>query len=316
VITIASSDEYLQRMLSLDRAGAGEILAFYEHRVGMICKDPKLMLLPLDDHLVHRGDGVFETMKFVDGRIYQLDGHLERLHRSAGTIFLTPPVRMETTREIALDVASAAGTEDGVLSIYVGRGPGGFTTDFRECPVSSMYVVARTLHSKSEEIYARGVTAFRAKTPAKQCYLARIKSVDYLPNVLMKREAIINGYDFPLCFDEQGFLAEGSTENVLMVDEGGTIVIPELCNALPGTTLMRGLELIREEVPFIFRPIREEEIYQARELILSGTTLDALSIVRYNDKPISDVRPGPVSKRLRELIRKDIRENGVEIKRI
>jgi branched-chain amino acid aminotransferase len=311
VITIATSDEYLQRMLSLPRPGAGEILAFYEHRVGMICKDPKLMLLPLDDHLVHRGDGIFETLKYEEGLIYQLDAHLDRLVRSAESIFLTPPVRIGTIREIVLEVTAAAGAERGVVSIYIGRGPGGFTTDFRECPVASLYVVARRLHQRSEEAYAKGVTAFRSKTPAKQCYLARIKSVNYLPNVLMKREAVINGYDFPLCFDEQGFLAEGSTENVLMVDDNGTIAVPELCNALPGTTLMRGLELIRVEVPFVFRPIREEELYGARELILVGTTLDALSIVRFNGKPIGDVRPGPVSKRMRELIRQDMQNNGV-----
>jgi branched-chain amino acid aminotransferase len=312
-IKIAASDEYLQRMLSLERPGAGEILAFYEHRVGLICRDPKLMLLPLDDHIVHRGDGIFETMKYEAGRIYQLDAHLERLVRSAESIFLTPPVRIGTLREIVLQVCAASGTTDGVVSIFVGRGPGGFTTDFRECPVASLYVVARTLHRKPEEVYSRGVTAFRAKTPAKQCYLARIKSVDYLPNVLMKREAVINGYDFPLCFDEQGFLAEGSTENVLAVDQAGTIVVPDLCNALPGTTLMRGLELIREEVPFVFRQIREEELSQFKELVLVGTTLDALSIVRFNGKPVHDVRPGPVSRRMRELFRKDIRENGIEI---
>jgi branched-chain amino acid aminotransferase len=311
MIPIASSEEYLQRMLAVQRPGAGEVLAFYEHRVGLICRDPKLMVLPLDDHLVHRGDGIFETMKYEGGKIYQLDAHLERLERSAASIFLTPPARTGTIRGIVLEVAAAGGAENGVISIFTGRGPGGFTADFRECPVSSLYVVARKLHARSEEAYAKGVTAFRASTPAKQCYLARIKSVNYLPNVLMKREAVVAGFDFPLCFDEQGFLAEGSTENVLMVDEGGKIVVPELCNALPGTTLMRGLELIKGEVSFTFRHIREEELYLARELVLVGTTLDALSIVRFNGKPVHDVRPGPVSRRMRELFRNDIAENGV-----
>jgi len=136
--------------------------------------------------------------------------------------------------------------------------------------------------------------------------------MDQLMNMLMKMEAIEKGYDFPLCFDEQGFLAEGATENVVIVNEKGTLVIPEMNNALPGTTLMRALDLIKDEVGFVFRSIREEEIYEAREVILLGTTIDALSIVRYNDKPIHDVRPGPVSKRLRELLQKDLWENGVE----
>jgi branched-chain amino acid aminotransferase len=173
--------------------------------------------------------------------------------------------------------------------------------------------VIRRLPEKPQSFWENGVSAFKATTPAKQCYLSRIKSVDYLPNVLMKREAIIKGYDYPFCFDEQGYLAEGATENICMVDEQGKLVVPELRSALPGTTLMRALDLIKEEYPFVFRPVLEEELYKAREIILLGTTLDAVSVVRYNNKPIHDVRPGPVSKRFLELIRKDQQENGIPV---
>ena len=130
----------------------------------------------------------------------------------------------------------------------------------------------------------------------------------------MKREAIIKGYDYPFCFDDQGFLAEGATENICIVDENGKLTVPELHNALPGTTLMRALDLIKDEYPFVFRPVQEEEIYNAREVILLGTTLDAVSVVRYNGKPIHDVRPGPVSRRFLQLLCKDHRENGTPVK--
>jgi branched-chain amino acid aminotransferase len=315
VVKIVDAKEYVEKILSLHRPGEENYLAFYDHRLGVICKEPRLLLIPLDDHLVHRGDGVFETLKFVRRKIYLLDAHLERMAKSCKAIFLDPPCSWEKIRELVLEVARAAGIDNGVISLFLGRGPGGFTTDFRECPYSSLYIVVRKLPVKPPYFWEKGVTAFKAETPAKQGYMAKIKSVNYLPNVLMKMEAIKKGYDFPLCFDEQGFLAEGSTENVVIVNEKGTLVIPEMNNALLGTTLMRGLDLIKNEVDFVFRSIKEDEIYEAREVILLGTTIDAVSVVRYNDKPIHDVRPGPVSKRLRELLQKDQLENsksGVE----
>ncbi|MDD4952799.1 MAG: aminotransferase class IV, partial [Desulfovibrionaceae bacterium] len=120
------------------------------------------------------------------------------------------------------------------------------------------------------------------------------------------------GFDYPLCFNEHGFLAEGATENVCLVNRRGALHIPEFTNALAGTTLMRAVDLIKGELEIIFRPIREDEILEAREVIIVGTTVDAVSVVRYEGKPIFDVRPGPVSRRLRELLMNDLRENGLE----
>jgi branched-chain amino acid aminotransferase len=308
---ILDTDAYVDRLLAAHRPGAHKICAFYDHRIGAISQDPRLLLMPVDDHLVHRGDGVFETMKFANGKIYQLDPHIRRLGRSTEAIFLAPPISLDAIRDITLDVARAANCEEGRLRILMGRGPGGFGISPMECPVPSLYVISYLVKPKGEELWEKGVTAFRTAYPAKQSWLAGIKSINYLPNVLMKREAVEKGYDFALCFDEHGFLAEGATENVIMVDENGTVVVPDLSNALAGTTLMRALELIGAERETDYRKISEDEVYQARELIIVGTTWDALAIVRYNDKPIHDARPGPVAKRIRELLQQDFAENGV-----
>lgn len=310
---ILSSEDYLQRMLSLPRPGGEKVLAFYEHRIGAVCRDNRLMLLPLDDHLVHRGDGVFETLKYINGRIYQLDAHIERMKRSSKAIFLEPPCPWEHIRQLIIETARAGEERTGLLRILLGRGPGGFGIDPAECPTPSLHIVAYRYKPKPEEYHERGVTAFRTSIPAKQGYLARIKSIDYLPNMLMKREAVEKGMDFPVCFDEQNFVAEGSTENVAMVDQSGTLVIPELTNALRGTTLMRALDLIQGQVPIAFKAINEHEIYEAREFMILGTTPDALAIVRYNGKPIHDVKPGPICKRLRQLLIEDLEKNGVEV---
>ncbi len=309
---IASASQYIERILELPRPGEENIFAFYDHRLGLICKDPKVMLIPLDDHLVHRGDGVFETAKFISRKIYQLDAHLERMEKNCKAIFIKSPVSFARIRDLVLEVAGATDNEDGYLSIFMGRGPGGFSIDFRECPKSSLYIVARRYKNYPDTFWEKGVSACRSERPAKQSYMAKIKSVNYLPNVLMKKEAVDKGCDFALCFDENDCLAEGAIENVIIVNEHGRIIIPDLSNALTGTTLMRAIDLIKNEVSFVFRSIQESEIYEAKEVILLGTTLDAVSVVRYNGQPIHDVRPGPVSKRLRELILEDIQNNGIE----
>jgi branched-chain amino acid aminotransferase len=309
-IPVVDSTTYVEKLRQAWRPGGEKVLAFYEHRVGVICKDSKLMLMLWDDHLVHRGDAVFETMKWVDRKMYQLDAHLKRMERSGSAIFLAPPCSLEEVREITMEVARAAGTDLGLVRILLGRGPGGFGIDPTECPVPSMYVVAYAFKPKPETYWSEGVTTFRTGIPAKQSWIATIKSTDYLPNVLMKREALEKGYDYPLCFDAQNFLAEGATENVCLVDAAGTLVVPELTSALAGTTLMRAIELLGDELPVAFRKVGEGEIYNAREVIILGTTGDAVAAVRYNGKPIHDVKPGPVARRMRELLQADLRENG------
>ncbi|WP_461210153.1 aminotransferase class IV [Desulfocurvus sp. DL9XJH121] len=313
MIPVLDSEEYLRKMVSVRRPGRDDVLAFYEHRLGAVCTDPQLMLLPMDDHIVHRGDGVFETMKFEGRKLYQLDAHLNRMRRSAQTIHLEPPCTWERLREIVLEVAGTTDAEDGLVRILLGRGPGGFGIDPRECPIPSLYVICYRLHRHDDAWYEKGATAFRTSIPAKQDWIARIKSVNYLPNVLMKREAVEQGYDFPICFDDDEFLAEGAVENLCLVDKTGTIIVPELTNALAGTTMYRALELLGGETKSFFRKIREEEIFDARELMVFGTSSDCLSIVRYQGKPIGDARPGPVSRRARELLRRDIEENGIAI---
>ncbi len=313
MIPVLDSETYAQHMFDLPRPGQEDVLAFYEHRVGAICRDPKLMLIPLDDHLVHRGDGVFETLKYIDGKLYQLDPHIERMQRSSAAIFLEPPCPWEKLRELVLEVARAGEAQQGLVRILLGRGPGGFGIDPNECPEPSLYLVAYALHPKGEDAYERGVTSYRSSIPAKQSYMATIKSIDYLPNMLMKREAQEKGFDFGLCFDDNGFLAEGSTENCCIVDQAGVIHVPTFTNSLAGTTLLRGIELLKGEVETCFCSFSEEEILAAKEFMVVGTTIDALPVVSFNKQPIGDGKPGPVCRRMRELLRADLLENGTPI---
>jgi len=312
-VQVLDSKTYLEKMLAAPRPGVEQVLAFYEHRVGAVCKDPALMLMPWDDHLVHRGDGVFETVKWVDGRVYLLDEHLARMEKSGSAIDLAPPCPWAEVREIVLGVARTCGTDNGLLRILLGRGPGGFGIFPSECPEPSLYIAAYRLTPKPESVFEKGVTAFRTSIPAKQSYLATIKSIDYLPNVLMKKEAVAKGKDFPVCFDSRGFMAEGATENVALVDEGGCITVPKLDNALSGTTMLRVLKLAEGRIPHCYRTITEDDIYRAKEMLVLGTTNQVTPVIEYNDRPIGDGKPGPVGRKLLEMLRRDEAQYGVKL---
>ncbi len=312
-VPVLSSEDYLQKMLAVPRVCAKDILAFYEHRVGAVCTDARLMFAPLDDHIAHRGDGVFETVKYTDGRLYQLDAHLERLQRSASGLFLEPPCPWAKIRELIMEVAAAGKEKLGQMRILLGRGPGGFGVDPYECPESSLYLVAYRFHAKPESWFAEGLKGFRTSIPAKQSYMAKLKNTNYVPNMLMIREAREKHADTPFCFDELGYLAESAIANLCIVDASGTLSVPEFTSSLPGTTLLRALELLKGTLPITFRRISEGEIISAREVILFGTGPDCVAITSYEGKKIGTGKAGPIAEKARKCIIEDIRATGTPV---
>lgn len=312
-VPVVTGEELTARLLATPRPGEHNILAYYEHRLGVVCREPRLMLLPLDDHLAHRGDGIFETVKYVDGRMYQFEEHLNRMRNSAAGIHLQPPCPWEEIREIILQTAAAGGERTGMMRMLLGRGPGGFGIDPAESPQSSLYIVAYRFTPRTEEWYLKGLKGFRTSIPAKQGYLARIKNANYLPNVLMVREAHSKGMDVPFCFNEQGFLAESAIANICLVNREGVLEVPTFTNALPGTTIRRALELLDGTVTHVLRPVREEDILNASEVLMLGTGPDCVSVVEYEGRAIGDGKEGKTAGLLRRLIREDIKENGTPV---
>ena len=309
-ISVLTSDEYAQRLLSAKRCGEGALYAFYEHRLRAVTRDPKQMLIPVDDHLVHRGDGVFESLKAEHGRIYLLDAHLERLAKSAQGLDLELPCALAELREAVTAVAGAAGRPAQNLRIIAGRGPGGLGLDPSESPQSSLYIIAYRFTPKPEEYYAQGLTACRSAVPAKSGVDAQIKSTNYITNMLMVREAKERGVDLSVAFDSAGGLAEAAIANVCIVDAQGTLAVPEFTHALKGTTILRAMELMGREMPVALRKVTEEEMFAAREMLVLGTTFDCTAIVNYEGRAIGSGRPGPVAGRILALLRGDLLSNG------
>jgi branched-chain amino acid aminotransferase len=289
--------------------------AMYSSVLGGVVTHPFLMTIPMDDHMVHRGDGIFEVFKCVDGRIYNLQRHLERLERSSRAIYLKLPVGLEELTRIVVETIRLTGERDCLIRLFVSRGPGGFTTDPYECPASQVYVVVGRLNGYPDAFYSKGVRAKSSSVPIKKSYFANIKSCNYLPNVLMKKEAVDNQVEFTVSVDENGFLGEGSTENVGVVTGDGRLKLPKFSRILQGTTVMRATELAEPLVAagtlqaVVFEDITLTEAFSSAEMLLFGTTFDILPVVAFDRHAIGSGAPGPVFRALREQLRCDMWDN-------
>jgi 4-amino-4-deoxychorismate lyase len=281
--------------------------AFYSSWYGGIIKNPHLMLIPMDDHMVHRGDGVFEAIKVEARAVYLLDEHLDRLFSSAEKIALIPAMTRDNMKNIILETLRAADQNDAFLRVYLSRGPGNFSVNPYDSLGPQLYVVVTQLKSPSHEKYTHGVAIGKSTIPCKDPWMAQIKSCNYLYNVLMKKEAVDRHLDYVIGIDADGFISEGYTENIMIVDPSGMIVYPSLNGILKGITMIRACELAREfGITAIERPITQKELLSAREIMMTGTSLDVLPVARFEDHPIA---LGPIAKQLREWMRNDIK-NG------
>ncbi len=289
-----------------------DYLAMFSSIFGGIIKEPIFMTVPIDDHMVHRGDGVFEVIKCQSGWLYQIDAHLRRLENSAKIIGLKLPALFKDIKEIAKETVQAGGEKDCIVRIFVSRGPGGFTTNPFECSESQIYVVVTRLNKPPLEHYAKGVKVIISKIPIKPGIFSQVKSCNYLPNVLMKKEAIEAGAHYAVLLDEKGFLAEGATESIGILSKSNCLKFPKFGRVLKGITVSRLANLAKSLIKqgllkdVIFTDISVKEVYTAKEVFLLGTTIDVLPVTSFEDKKINHGKPGPVANALKKLIEKDV----------
>ncbi len=314
-LNLVTKDNFFSFIQAGGKPWQANYLAMYSSQWRGVTTDPALMMIPADDHLVHRGDGVFDVMRCIRGRIYQLEGHLARLERSAKAVSLDPPAEYPRLTDIIKEVTVLGGAKDCLIRVVLSRGPGSFAVNPFDCPETQLYINTVRFEGYPEELYRIGVTACTSSIPIKKAFFATIKSCDYLPNVLMKIEAGKKGCGYPVSLDEEGFIAEGATENIGIVTADGMILFPDFQRTLAGTTAQRVYSLAEELAGtglirgVAFARIMPDEACMAKEMFLTGTSINILPIVAYDGKTIGTGRPGDVIRRLSEMLLKDMTEN-------
>ena len=212
-----SFDDAVTRLRECRPDHHGPYLAMYSSWYGGIVTEPSLMLVPIDDHMVHRGDGIFEAFKALDGRIYLLEAHLDRLERSAKLIELSLPLTRTELKEAVIQTIGAANTPDTLIRLYVSRGPGDFSPQPYACIGPQVYVVVTRLSRLEPRLREHGCSMALSSVPIKPDFFSTVKSCNYLPNAMMKKEAADMGVDYTVGLDELGRMAEGPTENLGLV---------------------------------------------------------------------------------------------------
>lgn len=309
---ILCSDEWFERLTASRRCMDEKLYAMYSSVVDGIVTDPALMGVPVDDHIVHRGDGVFESFKCLDGSIYNLGAHLARLEKACVTLGLELPVTLEELAAVTAETVRAGGRRDALVRLLVSRGTGTMGVNPYECDRAEFYVVVYHLTKKEVDGVPAGVRVKTSSIPLKPGFFATVKTCNYLPNVLMKKEAVDAGVDFVVSVDENGNLGEGATENVGIVTAERELLMPPAERVLAGTTARRALQLAQGLVErgilksAGFHPVPLALARDAAEMHIYGTTPNVTPVVEFDGKPLSGGKAGPVAMELFELLKKEM----------
>lgn len=283
--------------------------AMYSSFFGGITLDPAMMSIPLDDHMVHRGHGVFDTAMLLNGYLYELDAHLDRFLRSSAKAKISSPFPRETLRSILIQMTAASKCKKGSIRYWLSSGPGDFLLSPPGCPEPAFYaVVIDDDYSQQKE----GVKVVTATIPMKPPLFATMKNVNYLPNVLIKMEAEEKGAFASIWVDEQGYIAEGPNVNVAFISKDKELLLPSFDKILSGCTAKRLLALAPKLVEKGLLKsvgtgdIMLEEAKKSAEMMFVGSGLPILPIVEWDEQPIGDGQVGELTLALSDLLWEDM----------
>jgi len=308
---ILTTEDALARLSQGVHEKSTNFAAMYSSVLGGIVTDPALMVLPLDDHMVHRGHAVFDTAAIVNGQLYQLDPHLERFLRSAEMARIPLPYEPQEMRQIIIDTATASGWRDASVRYWLSAGQGGFGLSAAECVGSSFYVMIFRGQISPESYYTEGMKVITSNVAIKPPYFARVKSTNYLPNALVILDAKDHGADNGIFIDERGLVGESSNMNVAFVTHDRMFRHPKFDAILSGITIQRIMELAQQLVQqgdlkdIVVDDIAVEEGRAAAEMMLVGSSVKVAPVVQWDGQPIGNGKPGPIAKKLLDLWNED-----------
>ena len=309
------ADEVVAQLEALRAHQPVKYFAFYSSQLGGIVTDPALMVLPFDDHMVHRGHGIFDTAGLVNGKIYDLDAHLDRFVLSAERSKLRVSPSRAEMRDIIVRTTAVSGKRDGSIRYWLSAGPGSLELSPAAGAEPGFFVMVFGGLTYPERWLTEGARVMTTTYPIKAPIYAITKATNYLPNVLMQMEAKAAGFDNGVFIDADGHVGESSNMNVAFVTRNGVLAHPKFDSILAGCTSLRLLELaeglrVKGMVKAIeVRNVPVAEARASREMLLLGSSVKVASIVQWDDQIIGDGKPGPVAKALLQLLEEDMRSS-------
>jgi branched-chain amino acid aminotransferase len=259
------------------------------------------------DHGLLYGDGVFEGIRSYAGKVFRMTEHLDRLWDSAKAILLQLPISKADMAKAIEDTLAANGIRDGYIRVVVTRGVGTLGLDPNRCSNPQVIVIADKISLYPDELYQKGleiVTVSNQRThPA--ALSPRIKSLNYLNNILAKIEGIQAGCIEALMLNHKGEIAECTGDNLFLVRGGRLLTPPNEAGILEGVTRQAVMELASESgIPVKEIPLTKHDVYIADECFLTGTAAEVVPVVKVDSRTIGDGTPGPITRDLMERFHK------------
>jgi branched-chain amino acid aminotransferase len=278
--------------------------------------DEKNAKVSVFDHGLLYGDGVFEGIRIYHNRVFTLDRHIDRLYRSAKAIALEIPISKDEMAAAVVKTCKANKLKNGYVRLVVTRGVGTLGLNPYQCKEPQIIIIAAKIQLYPVELYTEGLALVTVGTMRNQSEAInpRIKSLNYLNNVLAKIEAINSGVMECIMLNPQGYVAEASGDNIFVV-RGRTLITPPVwCGALEGVTREVVMELARElEYSVKEDVLTRYDLYTADEVFLTGTAAEIIGAGVIDRRSIGSGKPGPVTLELAERFRAFTKEEGVPI---
>lgn len=267
------------------------------------------------DHSFVYGDGIFEGLQAVAGGVFRLDDHVRRLYRSARYLEIDIPITPEAMIEAVLTTARLNGLRDGYIRPMISRGVGpmGVRNMHKLSPPTIVIVAQHEKIEDKREAFEQGITAHVAslRRIPPDCMDPRVKTCNYINNIMAYLEAKHAGADSAIMLDLQGYVAEGYGNNVFAVD-GGTVLTPPHGNILAGITRQTVIDICgREGIPVAERSMTVYDLVTADEVFESATMAEIVPVVRIDGRTVGTGKPGARTRQLHGLLRK-LMESGAE----
>ncbi len=268
------------------------------------------------DHGLLYGDGVFEGIRFYNGRVFRLEEHMERLWDSARSICIDIPMSRRELDEALLETIRQNNLRDGYVRLIVTRGVGNLGLNPVHCTRPSIIIIVATIALYPEEVYRRGLTVVTVPTrrmgPA--TLNPAIKSLNYLNNVLARIEANLANADEALMLNDAGNVAECTADNVFLIKRGRIMTPPIAAGALRGITRAVVFD-IAAELGFKISELdlTRHDVYIADEAFLTGTAAEVIPMIKADGRVIGNGEPGAITTRMMARFRELTRETGTPI---
>lgn len=268
------------------------------------------------DHGFLYGDGIFEGIRSYSGNVFRLREHLKRLYESAKSILLDIPLTIDEMEAAVAETLRRNNYADAYIRLIVSRGLGDLGLDPRTCVRSNVIIIAEQLKLFPQEFYDKGLNIVTVPTRRNvpDALNPKIKSLNYLNNILVKLEAARAGVLEALMLNHEGYVCEGSGDNVFIVKDGKVITPPTYLGALDGITRQAIIEICqRLEIPCVETPFTRHDVYVADEVFLTGTAAEIIPVVDVDARIIGDGKPGPMTDLLTREFRKLTVVEGTKI---